>query len=310
MIMNKSTTILIIILASTVSVHAQIHVDNDGHVGLGTTLTSGSILNVGGIGNSSYTSTFNATNEKRGIYINNKATTFTPTGLFIMNECGSNKTVSGLRVAWNGNPYFTTNQSSYGIHSVGGGSTQTNIGVFGSPAYSGTNNIGILGSSSGSESITYEGTYAGYFIGDVRTIGATYGTLLSQSPITETSSITPLSDNLRDNNVTQKLMLMEPILVINSTDIVQEKRSAEQERLAEELNEYIPEDVTPVVTQMAATRYAIDYNTIQESFPELIYKDEHEHISINYIEMIPLLLQSIKELNLKIEELEKQLKAK
>ena len=43
---------------------------------------------------------------------------------------------------------------------------------------------------------------------------------------------------------------------------------------------------------------------MEEVYPDLVYVNEDGSKSINYVEMIPLLVQSINELKLKIEELE------
>ena len=50
--------------------------------------------------------------------------------------------------------------------------------------------------------------------------------------------------------------------------------------------------------------YTLAADELREIFPELVSEDIDGNVSINYIEMVPLLVQSIKELNAKIEELQ------
>ena len=44
---------------------------------------------------------------------------------------------------------------------------------------------------------------------------------------------------------------------------------------------------------------------LEAIFPHLVSKDEKGYASINYIELIPVLIKSIQELDTKIKELEK-----
>ena len=52
------------------------------------------------------------------------------------------------------------------------------------------------------------------------------------------------------------------------------------------------------------THYALDAEQLQEVFPDLVYETEKGAKAINYIELIPLLVESINELTAKVKELE------
>ena len=54
----------------------------------------------------------------------------------------------------------------------------------------------------------------------------------------------------------------------------------------------------------AKSHYALDADKLEEVFPDLVYVNKDGSKVINYVEMIPLLVQSINELNEKIEVLE------
>lgn len=49
---------------------------------------------------------------------------------------------------------------------------------------------------------------------------------------------------------------------------------------------------------------------VENQFPELIKKDENNMLFVNYLQMIPILAETIKELNSKIEKLEAEIKVK
>lgn len=59
--------------------------------------------------------------------------------------------------------------------------------------------------------------------------------------------------------------------------------------------------------EMEGTHYGFIAQDVQKILPELVYEREGE-LSVNYIEMIPLLLQEIQRLSAEVEELKKQKK--
>ena len=281
----------------------QLKVDSDGHVGIGTNTTT-SNFNVGGGGSSDFTSYFAPVSGRKGVNIYNRPDTNNyPLGLYIENGCQGSKTICGIKIYRYGT--LLTSGPYYGLISHGGGSTSKNIGIYGGLYSAPTNyGAGIYGSSSTSDLILYPGPFAGYFDGDVRTTGTTYTVLLSPSPSKSTSHTTVLDEDRSGESVTNKLVLLKPTQLIDNTEPKLSVTSEEYKKLAEELGEEIPEDSEPVQTCMSSIRYSIDEESLREVYPELVYEDLDGNVSINYIEMVPLLVQSIKELNAKIEELQ------
>ena len=49
-------------------------------------------------------------------------------------------------------------------------------------------------------------------------------------------------------------------------------------------------------TQLAGTKYGLAADQLKAVYPELVYEDEYGNVSINYIEMVPLLVQAVNEL--------------
>lgn len=63
----------------------------------------------------------------------------------------------------------------------------------------------------------------------------------------------------------------------------------------------------PIQTKLSPISYGLAADQLKEVYPELVYEDKEGNYSINYIEMVPLLVQSIKELSAKVTTLEEQL---
>ena len=292
----------------------QLKIDSLGHVGIASNIAE-SILSVGGNGHNTFTAQFSPVTGRKAVCIHNiSQTTNNPLALYIDNVIyDTNKTIWGIRVHSSINSNALTSGTYYGIVSNGGGSQNKNIGIMGgledSP-YLGTYNAGIYGSASASDAFAFSGTYAGYFHGDVRVTGTTYANLLTPSSATPTTQTTILDENRSGEIVIDKLVLLKPTQLINESEPEVSIVSEEYKKQAEELGEEIPKSTESVQTRMASVRYSIDEESLRNLFPELVYEDLDGNVSINYIEMVPLLVQSIKELNAKIESLEKIISTK
>ena len=171
---------------------------------------------------------------------------------------------------------------------------------------------------------TYNGVYAGFFDGDVRVTGTLYGTLLT--PSSSSSIISSLTNGgnseesrteLVEQSVSERLSNVQLLQImtphrletfsnlINMNDI---QRNPDGTLNEEELNRLIEEHKNdpPIQTQMSEKRYGLATDQLKDVFPELVYEDEDGNVSINYIEMVPLLVQSINELKTDIDELKKE----
>lgn len=287
----------------------QLKVDSLGRVGVKTTTTL-SNFSVGGLGSSYYTSYFSPVSGRKCILIHNRPDTYSnPLGLYIQNGSEGSKTICGIKIYPFGS--IQTSGPYYGLISHGGNSSFQNIGIYGGLYSSPTNYCaGIYGSSSTGDTFAYSGPFAGYFNGDVRTTGSTYSNLLSPSPMTSTSITTIFDGNKSEEKIVNKMVLLKPMRLINNREPEAPITSEEYKKLAEDLGEKIPEYSMPVQTRLSSVRYSIDEESLRKVCPELVYEDLDGNVSINYIEMVPLLVQSIKELNAKIEDLQHQLKTK
>lgn len=322
---NKIITIASVLVLFSTNAVAQLQVDSLGHVGIATTSGSSSIFAIGESSSNLYTATISSFEGTNGLFIRNNATRGTTTGLSIISHFTGVNSSCGIRIPNStGNMYGT----SYGIYSRGGGSARKNIGVWGGLAIDNSAYAaGIYGSTySSGENFAYQGKYAGYFYGDVRVTGTltsasvvTPATTSNAKTMSESGSVNEYSDSelVSDRLSTVKLMEIHLDKVpLFSKELIDNPQlvSQPEDETKSEADEEFKDDETEISEQeeisnyiMPKNRYGLAADELREIYPELVYEDVSGNLSINYIEMVPLLVQSIKELKAKIEMLENKL---
>ena len=288
----KKVSLFISFCVLAVSASAQFKVLGNGNVSIENTSTGRSI-SFNGAGTSSYYINCNAT-SKNGI-------STTAIGNSNMSSIYGGSFISRLGT------------KSIGLSGNASYSTTTSIGVLGS-ATSSTICVGVYGTiygDTGGSVLTSGDQYAGFFNGNVKVDGhftstrTLQGTLLGESCSESGSSSNGFSlrsasiaGSLSGLNVTtyQKERPVQPeyIEVIDDTDgsIIQKAVESEPDIMDEQF--------------YGKTHFALDADRLEETFPDLVYVNKDGCKVINYVEMIPLLVQSINELNAKIEMLEGQ----
>ena len=293
--MKKQILISLFTLFS-ISSYAQLRVDS-----LGTTHTD-SLL-------STYLKVNENSSKTEGMYVGGKAT-------FRNTNGGASQGIYGIDGSVQTYSYlaFGMNMEARQVSSI-----STCIGVRGM-AYDGKFTVGVVGSINGSSSTTTNGAgivgntgaswyvptgiYAGYFSGNVKATGTIYGTLVSPSSVSspsngsgETTVLSTVGE--RSSNVINKLQ---------QVDLLQMERINQDGSLpANKAVEDVDENEAPIQTKLSAVSYGLAADQLQKVYPELVYEDAEGNYSINYIEMVPLLVQSIKELSAKVTSLEQQL---
>ena len=63
------------------------------------------------------------------------------------------------------------------------------------------------------------------------------------------------------------------------------------------------EEAVVPASSLSPVQYGLDADQLKAVYPELVYEDANGNVSINYVEMVPLLVQSINELKAEIAEL-------
>lgn len=309
--------------------NAQLKVQSNGRIMTNySTGTALSPLSIGGVGNQGYQVYIDPTGNRSGLFVNCKNY---KSGISIDGCYGPGWSNAAINVS----PSGVSGPSStvYSLHAYSGVTDYgTSIGLAG--AYLDvTGNIankaaGIYGSSSAIETFSYSGIYAGYFNGDVRVTGTLYGTLLTPSSISNPDNLeegttmtvvnTDATDDSKssDESISSKLRHVQLLQLISHKERISTEwtnkssikypASADEPALTpEELEKLVKDNEgAPLIqTEMASTRYELAVDQLRDVFPELVYEDKDGNISINYMEMIPLLVGVVNELRSEIEVL-------
>lgn len=199
----------------------------------------------------------------------------------------------------------------------------TCIGVYGD-ANSGTRTIGILGSTyygtvgAGVYGTVYgdtggaltTGVYAGFFNGNVKATGSIVaGSTIQGALLGESASS---SNSSEGGQSLRGISMANNLSGLNVTTYQKERPAMPVEETIFDLDgdsSKVMETPEPdIIDEQFYTKshYALDADRLEEIFPDLVYVNKDGSKVINYVEMIPLLVQSINELNEKIEVLEGQ----
>ena len=302
----KKAALLISLCVLTLSASAQntaLKVQSDGNIAIRTNSTALSPISINSAGSSSYYMYCN-TGQKNGLYLKTTESSSNTKygGNFIVNKQGPKNI--GLKC-----------YVDYG---------NVNIGVMGS-AVSETKAIGVLGNIDdeycdygagvyGSTEYDYgsaltSGIYAGFFHGNVKVTGnITTGTTLQGALLGEASSSSGNGLSLRSTSVANSLS------GLNVTTY--QKERPEIPKITEPIDDDIKGDTLKKRKEPKPdimdeqfydkTHYALDADRLEDTFPDLVYVRKDGSKAINYVEMIPLLVQSINELSAEIEVLKGQ----
>lgn len=181
------------------------------------------------------------------------------------------------------------NARTFGILSSAGNATNGfNFGVC--TSLIGNNNGTGLYSSSGNYPEGYDllGKWAGYFDGNVRVVGNLTATSVN------TTSDSRLKKDIRqiENGSLDKIMEMNTVRYYLRNPEVNTWNSTEMHYL------YDPD--SPILKQEHFGLIAQELMTI---YPELVTEGSDGYYSVNYLEIVPLLIKSIQELKAEVDEL-------
>lgn len=324
--MKKSLLFTLIIIFVSFNAHAQLTVGRNGNVWIGpdSLFRALSPLTIGGNGNVSYALSIDQS-LIGGAKINSGA------GKNCLYLTGSNNGVNNapvLRIVSNGTSAPTT--KAFGIQCEAPVSNQgTTYGVCGLyvnvTGYSASKAASVYGSSTVATPMDYNGIYAGYFNGDVRATGTIYGTLLTPTASTGTiSSLTVgnTSSTVRtelEEGILDRMSQVQLLRMVSDNDNSKNDKGGFQSGISDsysKLDNYTAEDIerlteeydgTPSIqTRLSNTRYSLASDQLKDVFPELVYEDGDGNVSVNYIEMIPLLVQSVNELKKEVDTLKSE----
>lgn len=290
----KKRIISMLLVASCFGVaNAQLVVDTDGKVAIGTEDYSNlhSQFSVNGSGETGVAMHIN-TNELTGLKIKHSSSSGPNYGIYVDN------TASGFEsygvYGRNSRVSTTSSYASYGVAGIASGSNNGyNFGVAGflNDSYG----AGVFGTSTSAlGGFSVNGSYAGFFHGNVHVTGSlNVPTMLTPSDYRLKKDIKTVStsclDNLMDMNVVEYKYKQREFAVADDTVASKETRAAW----------YDEESAV-----MQNKHYGFVAQELQEIYPDLVVEGEDGYLGVNYIEIIPLLVRSIQELNAKIEQYE------
>ena len=183
---------------------------------------------------------------------------------------------------------------TYGVYGKAGGAKYgRNYGVYGVIQSNNGNGAGIFGSNDGTDQ-GFSEKFAGFFRGKTKVNGDFFATTVT------TTSDARLKTGIMDvkNVVLHKVGQLHPI-----------------QFKWQQVEDAITEDGITVKTlhfsddtDFDRTHYGFLAQDVQKLFPELVHEDGTGYLGVDYMELIPLLVQAVQELSAEITELKKQVK--
>ena len=289
----KKTLLLIFVAAFAASVNAQFVVDYSGKAAVGYDFENNTnpILSdfaVNSVGSSSATAYINS-DKSHGLHVYQDATSSERYGVY-------SRTIpkaSGISCSVVGATYASSQLSggkACGVYGIAGyAKSGFNYGVLGSLYGDNSNGAGVSGSSySYDTGVDTEGRYAGYFKGNVYVTGTVNG-----------MTISPSDYRLKKNVETLPSTTLDDIRKINVVQFNYKQREVEN---ADGKMIGLYEEDSPILTHK---HYGVIAQELQKIYPDLVIEGEDGYLSVNYVELVPLLIQSIQELSAKLDEAEK-----
>lgn len=296
--MKKRILSICSLLIISSSLFSQIEVGANNNVGIGISGTVNSLLSVNTIGNSNSVisiygdgTTTNGLNCSKAIASSSAAYTV---GIRsnVLSGVGYAQGITGS--AYNSTVYTTG--KAYGVYGYAGNAQSGyNYGVKG--LLLGSNNGAAIYGTSSNLDINTGGKYAGYFYGTTKVNGTLWvGSTSYTSDINAKKEI----KELEKNNI-EKIKTIQAIkykyktpeeLGLVSKEV---KDTASTAVLSEEMQQYYNKE-----------RIGLSAQEIQQVFPEIVTVDQQGMLGVDYIALIPVLLEAIKEQQNTIEGLSKE----
>lgn len=215
-------------------------------------------------------------------------------GYYVQLGASSSKT-SGYNIGVGGNSIITGNGGiSCGVLGRAKNINGMTYGVAGDLHSSCTAGAGIIGANTGILGYIVGGKYAGYFYGNTYVNGTLTATQVQQTSDRRLKeNITPLSTT--ENSTLNKLL-----------DINIVSFNYAPKMLLKNLPDSISIDEASKCTGISLDKKHIGLiaQELQMLYPDLVEEGQDGYLTVNYIELIPILIRSIQELNKKVEELE------
>lgn len=315
--MNKIVLFSVLLICAFSSIHAQLKVDSVGKVEIGTPAAESAKLNIDMVG------------AKNGLYLYySEGTTSTDTitkGAYIyVSNLNQTDGITGILGQAAGRK---VNTQVIGVHGIARNASMGSgipLGVAGqfSRTNSSTKGAGIYGSNTYNiYNSRVDSLYAGFFDGLTKVrgklivTGGIQGTLLTRSSSGEETGRSNgelLSNQMSDRLsglTTQSYYWDAPADMTAAGTIRQDAEPSAFDW--KDSNSGSGDEVIQIPEYSAIDRqlyakqhYGLSADQLEDVFPDLVYEDENGNKSINYMEMVPILVQAINELSAKVAALE------
>lgn len=276
---------------------AQLKVSNTGKVGINIgTSNPLSNLSVNSVGDSN--SALYAVGATNGIWPERSGT---PGSTWVHSVVGNAPVVSGrYNSGLRGQSYLTNPLGSgraFGVFGIGGNSSNGyNYGLFGT-TYGSQNGAGVVGTTNNNQDVNVPGLFAGYFVGNVKVTGLINGVTIGDSDerlkknIAELSTAVPASKGV---NTLNTVLQMTPVEYNLKQQYIESRGDSAV------VKQWLYDEKSQMFQKK---HYGLIAQELQLLYPDLVYEGDDGHLSINYTGIIPLLIQSIKELKTEVDEL-------
>lgn len=186
---------------------------------------------------------------------------------------------------------------AFGLRGVAGNCTSGyNFGVLG--ALQGSQaGAAIFGTTSGKTlGLRVDERYAGYFDGNVKVTGSLQGNVVNSAEVNakSTQTLRPI------NSALDGIASANPFMYIVRTQVPGIGTGVVPDSAT--LTGTVAPTSDPVVS-FGKSYYALDVNAVKQSFPALIIKDAQGNEYVNYTQLVPILVQAIKELKTELDDL-------
>ena len=264
----KKAFLLFLSLTFAYTLYAQLKVTSDGKVYIQhqTADTDADVY----IGESTY---MDPVYDKKGLYVHKYVQTSGNSNCGIYSEAVKNGNGDCMGI--------------FGIGSNLNNNTSTNYGVVGTVQIN-ARGAGICGTSEGGAAPAnyITGNYAGYFFGETYLDGCTtaaYG-IYDLSDMRLKGNVVSLSDNERRGSVLSNLM---------SLDVVEyDLHHPREEQLTKEMKNKKDD----------RRHFGVFAQELQKIYPNLVREGQDGYLTVNYVEIVPLLLRSIQELKQELDK--------
>ncbi|MCR5819399.1 MAG: T9SS type A sorting domain-containing protein [Bacteroidaceae bacterium] len=279
-----------ILLLAVLSVQAQLVVDQNGDIAMKGPLWSGFSASL-------------VTGEHKNMYIRNQGYTGNSWATALETDAAPISGKWGVGVQ--GTAYRSTENAGFGrnfgvIGRAGNATPGYNYGVFGQ-LLSTTYGAAIFGTTSETTfGDNLSKKYAGYFDGPVKVTGeleASGGLVATFLGMSSTHSGATLTSTQKTEEVTDLLQGLSANAFYQEKTIRQEVYSGDTIAKSPELSA-MQQQIEKKI------HYGLSADQMEAIFPELVYETEDGEKAINYMELVPVLVQAINELNFKISVLQ------